>query len=150
MTSPHRSLQHSEAARFTRNGLAADAGAAAGVRGEFAGWLREEVGLPEDRICDVVLAVTEALTNAAEFAYLAVDPRGTVDLEVVHDPRRSALTAIVTDRGRWRPPDVLHSHLSRGRGIPLMHALADAAAIDVSVDGTTVRLRFDGVGPKPL
>ncbi|MCB0932507.1 MAG: ATP-binding protein [Mycobacterium sp.] len=154
MISPRRSYQQSEAVRFARNGLVADGSTAASIREELVGWIRRHLDLSETRTCDVLLAVNEALANAAEFAYLDLDPAddafGTVDLDVAHDPRRSALMVTVADHGRWRQPDERYSKLSRGRGIPLMHVLADAAIIDVSLSGTTVRLRFDGVCPKVL
>ena len=136
-----------ETARFIRDGQAADGRTAAGTRADFRTWLRGHLDLTETRVCDVVLAVSEALANVAEFAYLTFEADGTVDLEAVHNSRRSTLTVTIADRGRWRRPDPGHSQLSRGRGIPLMRILADGVSIDGSLRGTTVCLRFDGVHP---
>lgn len=98
--------------------------------------------MDETRLCDIVLAVNEALANAAEFAY-AGGAAGTVDLEAVRDPRRRTLTVTVSDQGHWRETNPLHRQRSRGRGIPLMRTLADSVIIDTSGLGTSVCLRFD-------
>lgn len=98
--------------------------------------------MDETRLCDVVLAVNEALANAAEFAY-PDGGSGTVDLEAVRDTRRRVLMVTVSDQGRWRETNPLHRQRSRGRGIPLMRSLADSVVIDTSGLGTSVCLRFD-------
>ena len=49
------------------------------------------------------------------------------------------------DQGCWREPDPAKQGRIRGRGIPLMRALADDVTIDTSALGTTVCLRFDSV-----
>jgi serine/threonine-protein kinase RsbW len=51
--------------RFADNGVGADARNAGRVRDEFAGWLRGRVDLDDVRFSDAVLAVNEALANAA-------------------------------------------------------------------------------------
>jgi anti-sigma regulatory factor (Ser/Thr protein kinase) len=111
------------------------------LRDEFARWLRRGTGLDETRLCDVVLAVNEALANVAEFAYVD-GGAGTVDLEAVRDIRRSTMTVTVSDQGHWRETNPLHRQRCRGRGIPLMRALADSVIIDTSGLGTSVCLRF--------
>lgn len=129
--------------RFGCTDAAADGTTAGRVREDFARWLRRSVDLDETRLCDVLLAVNEALANVAEFAYLNQDRAGTFDVEAVLDPRRSALTVTVSDRGRWRHTEAAGRLRSRGRGIPLMRALADGFVIDSSPLGTSVCLRFD-------
>lgn len=50
--------------------------------------------------------------------------------------RNQSLTVTVADHGRWQPvarPGLLH-----GRGLPLIHTLADHATIDNETEGTTV------------
>lgn len=79
----------------------------------------------------MLLAVNEALANTAEFAYVDGSD-GTVDVVAVQDPRRNALTVIVSDRGRWRETNPLNGQRRRGRGIPLMRTLADSVVIDTS------------------
>ena len=131
--------------RFADSGVAADARNACRLRDEFAGWLRGRVDLDDVRFNDVVLAVNEALANAAEFAYPQKDGIGTLDVEAVRDRAAATLTVTITDRGCWREPDPARQGRVRGRGIPLMRALADHITIDTSALGTTVCLRFDNV-----
>jgi hypothetical protein len=47
----------------------------------------------------------------------------------------------VTDRGRWRqpPPD---NQVLRGRGVPMMEALADTVTFRHDATGTTVTLEW--------
>jgi anti-sigma regulatory factor (Ser/Thr protein kinase) len=132
-------------ARFCCNDVPADPATVALLREEFSRWLRRRGGgMDETRLCDVVLAVNEALANAAEFAYL--DGRaGTLDLEAVRDIRRRTTTVTVSDRGHWRESNPLDRQRCRGRGITLMRRLADSVIIDTSGLGTSVCLRFDEV-----
>lgn len=122
----------------------ADAVSVGRLREEFSRWLRR-FGLTPDRHNDLVLAVNEALANTAEFAYRRHHEPGAVTLTVRCDPATDALTVIVSDQGAWREPSDGGNPQLRGRGIPLMEALADEVVIDSSADGTTVRMRFDQV-----
>lgn len=133
-----------EAGRFSCHEPTADARTAARIREDFGCWLRRRLDLDETHLCDVVLAVNEALANACEFAYPGDRP-GAVHLDAVHDPSCATLTVTVSDQGRWRDGDPLHSERSRGRGIPLMRSLADGVVIETSGLGTRVGLRFDSV-----
>lgn len=130
--------------RFARSDRSADATSVAAIRGEFSTWLRRGGALDETRLCDVILAVNEALANAAEFAY-ADGGAGRMDLEAFRDQVRRTLTVRVSDRGHWRETDPLNRRRCRGRGIPLMRTLADSVVIDTSGLGTSVCLRFDDV-----
>ena len=132
-----------EPTRFSRRQVAADGAAAALVREEFSRWLRRSTGMGETQLCDVVLAVNEALANAAEFAYLQHLHSGTVDLDAVLDG--SQLFVTVADYGQWRPADPDRHERCRGRGLPLMRTLADVVTITTSAVGSTVCLRFDNV-----
>jgi anti-sigma regulatory factor (Ser/Thr protein kinase) len=130
--------------RFACTDATADPSTIGVIRDEFARWLRCGAALDETRACDMVLALNEALSNSAEFAY--VEGRdGTVDVEAVRDLNRHVLSVTVTDRGRWRENNPLNRQRRRGRGIPLMRTLADSVIIDTSGLGTCVRLRFDDV-----
>lgn len=133
--------------RFERTGVAADAHNAALTRDEFARWLRRFFDLDPFRSSDLVLALNEALANTAEYAYRSVERRGTMDVQAHYDPMSAMLTVCVVDRGTWRTPDPA-PRTNRGRGIPLMKALADRAEIDVSDDGTHVSLAWGGVRPR--
>ena len=131
--------------RFRCRKVTADGAAVARVREQFAQWLSRCTDLGETRLCDVVLAVNEALANAAEFAYLQARRPGRLDVEAV--VRDDALTVTVADHGRWRSTDSTQQQRCRGRGIQLMCTLADSVAIDATSSGTSVRLRFDQVHP---
>jgi serine/threonine-protein kinase RsbW len=127
--------------RFVRIG-AADARTVTRLREEFAEWLRTELELDPVRFSDVVLTVYEALSNAAEFAYDGADGEATVTLQAHQHAAAGLLDVTVTDRGRWRPNDPALRKTSRGRGIPLMRALADGVDIEPSPQGTRVHLQF--------
>lgn len=108
----------------------------------------EAAGLGLDRIDDLLLAVSEAATNAVE-EHL----RAGVDepVEVGCTTTRAWFEVNVRDRGRGfdvgavpvREPLVNPSGLDveRGWGIQLMRELVDEVAYEVSADGTIVRLR---------
>ncbi|OBB78186.1 anti-sigma regulatory factor [Mycobacterium colombiense] len=135
--------------RFVRTRVAADARSAARTRAEFGVWLGRHFSLDDDRFNDLLLAVNEAIANAAEFAYDDAAGRGTVDVRAAYDGDSDTLAVIVDDRGRWRPKKpVQYRQQVRGRGIPLMEALADDVAIDRTAQGTRVTLTWSGLtGP---
>ncbi|MFB1298942.1 ATP-binding protein [Mycobacterium sp. pW049] len=133
------------AQRFERFGLDADAGAVARVRQHFTDWLRQFFALDDVRRSDVVLAINEALANAAEFAYLQVDRPGTIDIQAIYDEKSETLSVCIEDRGTWRARQTEPAPRTRGRGIPLMETLSDDAVIEPSTSGTTVKLEWRGV-----
>lgn len=120
----------------------ADARTVAWLRHEFSQWLRTYVMLEGEKLNDVLLAVNEALTNAAEFAYRGRQP-GTMTLQVSYGRADGTLIAEVSDNGTWRHVDPSAQPNTRGRGIPLMRALADSITISQLPNGTHVVLRFD-------
>lgn len=144
MTSPSSPRRDTDDDRFVSNG-AADSVDAARIRDEFAHWLQRHIGVDEVRWFDAVLAVNEALANAAEFAYGGGE--GTVGVLAVGDRVRRCLTVTVSDRGSWHESSPLDRQPSRGRGISLMRNLADSVVIATSGRGTSVLLRFDGLFP---
>ncbi len=132
--------------RFARMRVAADAPTARRTRVEFRGWLETHFRLGAERLQDLVLAVSEAIANAAEFAYADTSQHGTIDVSAAYDVDSDTLAVRVNDRGRWHhhtsdqaPPD----RQFRGRGIPLMRALADEAKIDPTPRGTHVTLTWN-------
>lgn len=131
------------AAAALERSVVADAESVARLREEFSCWLRD-FGLSAVRHNDLVLAVNEALANAAEFAYLGGRP-GRVNLSARHDTAGRAIIVTIADHGRWRESGPAAVPQLRGRGIPLMRALADHVAIAKSDAGTTVSLSFEGI-----
>lgn len=125
----------------------ADAHTVTRLRHELAHWLRAHVTLDAERLNDVLLAVNEALTNAAEFAYRG--RQGMMALQVRHDLADGTLIVDVSDRGRWRHVNPAAQPNTRGRGIPLMHALADSTTISQTPNGTHVQMRFDDCARVP-
>jgi serine/threonine-protein kinase RsbW len=132
----------SDRALFSRPNIAADAASAAHTRVEFGAWLREYFTLGDERFNDLLLAVYEALANAAEYAYVDAPLPGTVGLSAAYAPDSDTLMVTVIDHGSWRPPTGTCSANLRGRGIPLMHALADEATIEGTPTGTEVTLAW--------
>lgn len=132
--------------RFERLGLDADATAVAHVREEFAEWLKRFFVVDAVRFSDLVLAINEALANAAEFAYVLAERPGTIDMRAIYDSDGQKLVVEISDRGTWRPRQVDPVPRTRGRGIPLMETLSDESDIDTSDDGTHVRLAWNGIG----
>ena len=128
--------------------LPAEAIELAELRAGLRAWLAE-VGADDEEIADIVLACDEAAANAVEHAYLAGAPR---DMTVVGSVASDGLLRLeVRDRGRWRATPAPGD---RGRGIPLMRALMDAAEIVPGAEGCAVRMsrRLRGTGaeaPEP-
>jgi serine/threonine-protein kinase RsbW len=141
MIDPMPPAEVANAEKFERFGLDADASTVARVREAFTGWLQEHFDLDDVRRSDLVLAVNEALANSAEFAYRLADRPGTIDLHAVYDEDARTLTVCIEDRGTWRERQTEPAPRTRGRGIPLMEALADVATIEPTTSGTTVRLQ---------
>jgi serine/threonine-protein kinase RsbW len=128
---------------FARMRVAADAHNAARTRAEFGAWLERHFTLGAEQFNDLLLAVNEAIANAAEFAYVDATQHGTVDVSAAYDGDSDTLAVSVDDRGHWRqsvpvPPE----QQRRGRGIPLMQALSDELVIDRTPQGTHVTMTW--------
>lgn len=147
METPGQAVDSADAS-FVRV-VAADARTVGSIRSEFAQWLRGHLALDEERTSDVVLAVNEALANAAEFAYITFPESGRVAIEAIHSAAAASLVVVVSDRGVWRHVEPAERRHTRGRGIPLMRALSDGATIESLPQGTRVQLRFDGCAAVP-
>ena len=116
---PHNVSNIDDRSRFARTRVAADAHSAARARAEFGIWLKRHFTLGADRFSDLLLAVNEAIANAAEFAYADAAQRGTVDVSAAYDDDSDTLAVTINDQGRWRQRVPVQRRL-RGRGIPLM------------------------------
>jgi anti-sigma regulatory factor (Ser/Thr protein kinase) len=120
---------------------AADAFAVARLRHALSEWLCTYVSPDPEKLNDVLLAVNEALTNCAEYAYRGRE--GTMALHVNYDGTADALLIDVCDGGTWRHVDPGAQPNTRGRGLPLMRALSDRMTISWRSDGTCVHMRVD-------
>ncbi len=145
MIDPMPPAETANATRFERFGLRAEAETVSRTRQDFAQWLRQFFDLDPIKSSDVVLALNEALANAAEFAYLLADQPGTFDVQASYLPAEQNLTVHICDRGTWRERQTDPAPRTRGRGIPLMEALSDRATIETSPTGTRVRLEWNGI-----
>ena len=103
------------------------------MRAQLRTWL-ERSGLPSETQEDVVLACTEAATNAIEHAYIG---RGG-DVLIEAESEEGRLRVTVTDHGRWRHP---RPDDSRGRGLDLVRAVIGDIDVERGEGGTTVRMR---------
>jgi anti-sigma regulatory factor (Ser/Thr protein kinase) len=138
MTDPQR--PDDTANRTFIRSATADAEAVARFRHELSQWLRSHFMLDPVRLNDVLLAVNEALTNSAEFAYTG-EP-GTMTMCAHYHGADGTLTVEVSDHGTWRHTDPETRSNTRGRGIPLMRALADHTTISPLPTGTHVHMQF--------
>ena len=88
--------------------------------------------------------LSEAATNAVE------TPTGGRGGEFVYSVRRrddGAIRVEVQDFGRWRPPPADPGY--RGRGLAVIHNLADEVALEVGESGTRVAFTVPD-DPPPL
>jgi serine/threonine-protein kinase RsbW len=131
--------------QFARMDAAADPQSAAEIRREFSAWLGRHFMLDATKASDMVLAVNEAMANAAEFAYVTAEQPGPMHVLASYDGTAATLTVTVTDEGAWRNVDPVKTELRRGRGIPLIQALTDHATVDSSAAGTRVCLEWNRV-----
>lgn len=99
-------------------------------------WLRAflgQAGLGVEEIDDLVLAACEAAANAVEHAQRPREPFFDVCTEIDD----GAVSIVIQDHGLWRQSAAPEG---RGRGLPLMRALADTT-VTASSNGTTVTIR---------
>ncbi|QIV81675.1 ATP-binding protein [Mycolicibacterium frederiksbergense] len=137
-------------AAFSRPGVVATMVHAVQIRDDFAAWLARSLSVDAEKTSDIVLAVNEALANAAEHAYLDSPEPGPMHVRADHDPQLATLTVWITDEGRWRAKEPATApNPARGRGLILMRALTDSAAVDSTATGTEVRLHWDQIAARP-
>ena len=119
--------------------LAAAATELAPLRHRLSRWL-DQMSLDTNTFHDILIATGEAVVNAIEHGS-GLDSAKTISLEAFATP--SGITVSVTDTGQWRG-DTAASRRSRqrGRGLTLMHGMADQVDTIRSPQGTTVTLHF--------
>lgn len=114
----------------------------------FAQWLDATISVDAERRSDIVLAVYEAVANAAEHAYAADAhsgspasgaPSGAIEVRA-QTTREESLEVTVTDAGRWKSD--ASSSPYRGRGLALISALSDASDVSSGPGGTSVTLTW--------
>jgi anti-sigma regulatory factor (Ser/Thr protein kinase) len=111
--------------------------------------------LPDRRIDDLSLAVSEACANAID-AQRAIGERAPVAIRIDLDAGSVAVT--VTDHAGGFSPDALdplpsvedpgrlrHEH---GLGLPLMRSLSESVTFARTDDGTAVRIEVHGAKPE--
>jgi serine/threonine-protein kinase RsbW len=124
---------------------AADPNGIARTRVKFAHWLRDHVQLSNEKFSDLVLAVNEALANAAEFACCSTPDYGTISCIAVYDDLAETLNVRVIDGGGSQQ-DMAEESRARtgppieGLGFRLMRRLADEVEVNTCEWGTQVRL----------
>ncbi|MEV0358132.1 ATP-binding protein [Nocardia sp. NPDC050697] len=121
-----------------RQEFAAAAEELAGVRARLREWLGGVLTDPRHAY-DLLLAASEACTNAIEHGHHSDRRPILLEADVEHDTVR----VTVTDHGQWKPPDDTGeapepSH--RGRGLELIGALVPRSRITVGESGTVVEL----------
>ena len=146
---PGHRAQWSRSRRLLRLELQADSITASVVRTRVRHWLAA-LSWPGSQRDDIVLAISEAVSNVIEHAYLD-QPAGVVEIrggiEMTPGGQRR-VTVIVRDYGRWRPVPIHHEN--RRRGIPIMQACMDTVTIGQPAHdrvGTWVVLRSRAIPP---
>lgn len=134
--------------------LAAEWVAPSIARERVSRWLRAHRWAPS-QLGDIVLAVSEAVSNSIEHGY-GISPAqvlrrsGVIELtgwvlSDADDYRHVELT--IRDEGAWRPH--ASERDNRRRGIPLMRACMAHVSIDGTSHGTTVLLHSRPIPPPP-
>ena len=80
--------------------------------------MRRYFTLDTTKASDVVLAVNEAMANAAEFAYVTAERPGAMHVQADYDGSAATLTVTVTDEGAWRSADPAEERAQAGTWHP--------------------------------
>ncbi|MCV7004300.1 SpoIIE family protein phosphatase [Mycobacterium gordonae] len=110
------------------------------ARQQLGHWL-SAIEFSEERHFDILLAATEAVTNAVEHGGHS-DQRNTVSIEGLL--REQAVTLTVSDTGRWVGDSAASLRgTRRGRGLTLISRLSDHVETNRTPAGTRVTMHFD-------
>lgn len=140
-----------EASGFAAHGLAeldlelrADIVSASVARDELTAWLYAH-GWPPARTVELVLVVSEAVSNSIEHGYgvgpETYDHPGVVRVRariVAGRPGFRHVDLVVSDDGRWREPA---ARMQPGHGLYIIRSVAAELSIDGRPYGTTLRIR---------
>jgi anti-sigma regulatory factor (Ser/Thr protein kinase) len=105
------------------------------IRGEVRRFLAP-LALTEAARQDLVLAVSEAATNAVAHAYAPATTRETVELTSWTEDHSVCFE--IVDHGQWRTPS--DRPIGQGLGIPVMQRAVEAVLIHYDPRGTRVLL----------
>ena len=105
------------------------------VRAKVAAWAAA-LGLSADTVDDIVLATHEALANVADHAYPEGGGEAVLDAACVD----GEVHVVVRDHGRWQAP--ASDPGWRGRGLVIIHGLAEHVDVRRATDGTSVAMRW--------
>jgi anti-sigma regulatory factor (Ser/Thr protein kinase) len=103
------------------------------IRRELTAFL-STTGLSDDAFYDLLLAASEAASNAVDHPQDPTEPFFDVVAEIDDD---GGVTIVVRDYGRWLEPT---PSPYRGRGLPMMRVLADTI-VTAGTHGTMVTIR---------
>jgi anti-sigma regulatory factor (Ser/Thr protein kinase) len=117
--------------RFPASGAAAYV-----LRGEMAA-IASNCGLERERIDDVKLAVSEAVSNAVQHAYRDREPGDITGTAHIED---GVLRIVIADSGIGMTPRPDSPGL--GLGLPLIAQVADAVEVISNGDGTQIHMSF--------
>lgn len=112
-------------------------------RQDLARWL-QPLALDPDQVDEILLAVSEAVTNAVEHGSDCDDSKCVSVQASVQD---RTVTVSVKDSGRWistHPDPATRTH--RGRGLIMIREIADSVDIACTDYGTEIVMRFDMLG----
>ncbi len=112
--------------------LAAEPSSVPTARHRLSAWLAAQ-GVDSRESFEIVLAATEACTNAVEHAY-GPDGGATLSLRARSVPGAIALS--VSDHGSWRAP----RGSGRGRGLYVIDQVMNGLEVKRGEDGTTVEM----------
>ena len=105
------------------------------VRAKLREWF-QTAGIGSDTAADLLLAVGEAASNAAEHAQDGAENK--VELTVTAAATGDGVRLAVCDDGRWKPPP--ESPGNRGHGLRVIAALVDTVHLSATQNGTTVEM----------
>jgi serine/threonine-protein kinase RsbW len=106
-----------------------------------------QTGVPESKRFDIMLALSEAVTNAIRHGCPLGAADDAVDIQVTIT--NSAVNISVHDCGKGFEPEAIpdptqgnNLYIPNGRGVFLIKTLADNVNFDFSENGTTVNVKF--------
>ncbi|HEY2207511.1 MAG TPA: ATP-binding protein [Pseudonocardia sp.] len=109
------------------------------IRRRLRSWLTWQEW-PTEEIEDLLLAVSEAVSNSVEHAYPPDEPgsvRVRAELQAEQQDRHR-MVIVITDEGVWHDPSP--EPVNRRRGIPMMRATTAGLEVDGTDEGTWVRM----------